>query len=91
MSDYNPHMRRDHPFLNVDPYQDLLEEIAPLRGKTANETAWMVSAVCASAMSIANSRPDRERVLEWEDPPSAEARDLWHRLRRDLPSLRWRQ
>jgi hypothetical protein len=51
-------MRRDHPFLNIDPYQDLLEEITPLRGLSLEETAWMVSAVCASAQSIADSRPD---------------------------------
>ena len=84
-------IRRDHPFLNVDPYKDLLEEVEPLRGLSPDETGWMVDAACATAKSIADSGSDRELVLEYQDPVPADSRALWQRLRAAGPSPWWRK
>lgn len=83
-------MRRDHPFLNVDPYRDLLEEIGALRGLSMQEMDRRVRAVCESAAEIAMSRVDRDAVFAYEDPVSPESRALWQRLRETMPSPWWR-
>ncbi len=51
-------MRRDQPFLKVDPYRDLPEEIRPLRSISPDLSAPLVAAVCEAASSIILSRPD---------------------------------
>lgn len=55
--------------------------IARLRAMTTDERDALIDQACEVAESIAMSRPDRERVLLWQEPLPAESESLLARLR----------
>lgn len=63
--------------------EQLEDDLAPLRGISFEERARLIKAVCAAASKLIESRPDRDRVLAYQDPLPAESQARWLRLVRE--------
>lgn len=60
-----------------DPVADVRDEIEPYVGASSERHARDLASVCRTAMLILEARPDRQVVLDWQDPRSPEAERLW--------------
>ena len=56
-------------------------KVAPYRDATLEEMGLASEAVCNTVAAILEARPDRERVLDFRDPPHPSYRAIVDRLR----------
>jgi len=63
---------------------DVLEDVESARGTTVAERARILESLCRMAAALTAQQPDPGRVLDWQDPLSAETEALLTRLRRSV-------
>jgi hypothetical protein len=64
-----------------DSWQSALEDEVELRGVGAEERYRLLEEACALAFAILAARPDRQAVLDYQDPLPPESVALLERLR----------
>jgi hypothetical protein len=60
--------------------ESIAEDIDPYLGTSVEDRSRILSELCRFAAEAIDQSPQRERILEFEEPRSAESLDLWRRL-----------
>ena len=62
--------------------EQLEDDVATYRGLTPEARARVVADVCRAAWVLVKSRPDSQKAIAWQDPPSADFPEKWKALMR---------
>jgi len=52
-------------------------DIEPYLGPTVGERVEIMAALCRAAAEAIEAHPERDRILAWQEPRSAESEALW--------------
>ena len=61
--------------------EDVVADVEAARGTTVADRARILESLCRMAAEQIAQHPDPQKVFDWQDPLSAEARRLLERLR----------
>ncbi len=78
----------EHPWSQIDPIEDVLDEAADYVALTPEERGRLVAAACRGAAALLAARPDAQAALEWRDPLPASSERILSRLRAEWRAKR---
>ena len=56
-------------------------DVADYRGLSLQQRGDLIVRLCAGARAILESRPDRDKVLSYQDPPAPDFAEKWKAMR----------
>lgn len=73
--------RRAEILRRKDTFEDLMDEVREYRDMSPAERDLRIQQVCRLAAQILKDRPDRARILQWDDPLPESSIAILKRLR----------